>query len=118
MPFEPCGPEPLDAVINVRLTAAEKARLRDDADLAALESTYGHIGYETLRVSAVTGQGIDALRKTLRGRCSLMVGLYSGRGAEGMSKVGIELLLDIECLLLGSDVPPTSARTVAPASPF
>ncbi|NON76733.1 MobB mobilization protein, partial [Klebsiella pneumoniae] len=26
MPFEMQGPEPLDAVINVRLTAAEKAK--------------------------------------------------------------------------------------------
>jgi hypothetical protein len=28
--------EPLDAVINVRLTTAEKARLREDADLAGV----------------------------------------------------------------------------------
>ena len=28
--------EPLDAVINVRLTAAEKLRLREDADLAGV----------------------------------------------------------------------------------
>jgi hypothetical protein len=36
MPFETQGPEPLDAVINVRLTAAEKARLKEDADLAGV----------------------------------------------------------------------------------
>jgi len=36
MPFEALGVEPLDAVINVRLTSAEKARLKEDADLAAL----------------------------------------------------------------------------------
>ena len=36
MPFETLGLEPLDAVINVRLTAAEKARLKEDADLAGL----------------------------------------------------------------------------------
>ncbi len=36
MPFEPQGLDPLDAVINVRLTQAEKARLREDADLAGL----------------------------------------------------------------------------------
>jgi hypothetical protein len=36
MPFETQGLEPLDAVINVRLTAAEKARLKEDADLAGL----------------------------------------------------------------------------------
>jgi len=36
-PLDPAqGPEPLDAVINVRLTAAEKARLKEDADLAGL----------------------------------------------------------------------------------
>lgn len=36
MPFETQGPEPLDSVINVRLTTAEKARLKEDADLAGL----------------------------------------------------------------------------------
>ena len=36
MPFETLGSEPLDAVINVRLTASEKTRLKEDADLAAL----------------------------------------------------------------------------------
>ncbi len=36
MPFETLGVEPLDAVINVRLTSTEKARLKEDSDLAAL----------------------------------------------------------------------------------
>lgn len=36
MPFETLGPEPLDAFINVRLTSSEKARLKEDADLANL----------------------------------------------------------------------------------
>jgi uncharacterized protein (DUF1778 family) len=36
MPFETNGPERLDAVVNVRLTTAEKSRLKDDADLAGL----------------------------------------------------------------------------------
>lgn len=36
MVFETKGIEPLDAVINVRLTSAEKARLKEDADLAGL----------------------------------------------------------------------------------
>ena len=36
MPFETLGTEPLDAVINVRLTVTEKTRLKEDADLAAL----------------------------------------------------------------------------------
>lgn len=34
MPFEPHGLEPFDAIIHVCLTQAEKAHLRDDADLA------------------------------------------------------------------------------------
>jgi hypothetical protein len=36
MPFAQRGDAPLDAIINVRLTKAEKARLQEDADLAAL----------------------------------------------------------------------------------
>ena len=36
MPFERHGPEPLDAVVNVRLTSAEKARLLEDAAIAGL----------------------------------------------------------------------------------
>lgn len=36
MPFATQGPEPLDAVINVRLTATEKAQLKEDADLAGV----------------------------------------------------------------------------------
>lgn len=36
MPFEQKGPERLDAVINVRCTSEEKARLRESADDAAL----------------------------------------------------------------------------------
>jgi hypothetical protein len=36
MPFQQRGEVPLNAVVNVRLTAAEKARLLEDADLAAL----------------------------------------------------------------------------------
>lgn len=36
MPFEKIGEENLDAVVNVRLTSAEKARLQEDADLAAM----------------------------------------------------------------------------------
>jgi hypothetical protein len=36
MAFQTHGIEPLDAVINVRLTSAEKAALKEDADLAGL----------------------------------------------------------------------------------
>lgn len=36
MPFESIGPEPLDAVVNVRLTTAEKLGLKEDAELAGV----------------------------------------------------------------------------------
>jgi len=36
MPFQTQGPDPLDTVINVRLTASEKGQLKDDAELASL----------------------------------------------------------------------------------
>jgi hypothetical protein len=36
MPFKTSGLEPLDTVINVRLTSSEKAKLKEDADLAAI----------------------------------------------------------------------------------
>lgn len=36
MPFKTSGLDPLDTVINVRLTSAEKAKLKEDAYLAAM----------------------------------------------------------------------------------
>lgn len=36
MPFEKKGEAKLDAMVNVRLTAEEKARLKEDAELAGL----------------------------------------------------------------------------------
>ena len=36
MVFKTNGLDPLDAIINVRLTSEEKMRLQDDADMAAL----------------------------------------------------------------------------------
>ncbi len=36
MVFETLGTEPLDAMLRLRLTASEKERLREDADLAGL----------------------------------------------------------------------------------
>ena len=36
MPFQRLGHENLDAIVNVRLTSAEKVRLREDAEMASL----------------------------------------------------------------------------------
>ncbi len=36
MPFKTQGPEPLNAVLNVRLSTAEKSKLQEDADMAGL----------------------------------------------------------------------------------
>lgn len=36
MPFQRLGHENLDAIVNVRLTSAEKVRLRENAEMASL----------------------------------------------------------------------------------
>ena len=36
MPFATQGPEPLDTVLTIRVTAREKVKLQEDADLAGL----------------------------------------------------------------------------------
>jgi hypothetical protein len=36
MPFEKHGTEALDAVVNVRMTVSEKARLKEEAEIAGL----------------------------------------------------------------------------------
>lgn len=36
MPFQRIGTENLESIVNVRMTAAEKVRLREDAELASL----------------------------------------------------------------------------------
>ncbi len=53
--------------------------------LNAFESIYRGAGYECMKVSALTGQNIDALRKRLRGGVSLLSGT-SGVGKSSLIK--------------------------------
>lgn len=48
-------------------------------ELEYREQVYGAIGYQTLRVSALTGEGVDALKEVLRGRLTAIAG-HSGVG--------------------------------------
>ena len=59
MPFFLLGDEPLDAIVNVRLTSEEKERLRDDADMAALSmSALVRARYFGRPIVAHTDQGL------------------------------------------------------------
>ena len=66
---------PTRLVFNkVDLYSADKLRYLD-----ALEYLYQSIGYATHRMSALTGQGVDAVRAELQGRTTLLSG-HSGVG--------------------------------------
>lgn len=56
-----------------------KLDLVDAGDLAAEVAIYQRIGYPVLLTSAVSGEGIDALRRALAGRLSVLIGV-SGVG--------------------------------------
>lgn len=55
-----------------------------EAELAYREAAYGQAGYSTLRVSAETGEGLDALREALQGKVSLFSG-HSGVGKSSLA---------------------------------
>jgi ribosome biogenesis GTPase len=55
-----------------------------EAELVYREAAYGQAGYQTLRVSAETGEGLDALREVLRGKVSLFSG-HSGVGKSSLA---------------------------------
>lgn len=81
-------------LIDRMLLSAEKGRVRpilcinkidlvEPADLEPLVGTFSRMGYEVLLLSAVTGQGIDRLRRRLEGRESVVVG-QSGVGKSSL----------------------------------
>ncbi|MGM9937329.1 MAG: ribosome small subunit-dependent GTPase A [Candidatus Ornithomonoglobus sp.] len=85
------SPNPSTAVIDKMLVNAEingiepvvcinKSEL---ADCDALISLYENAGYRTLKVSAVTGYGIDALRKEIQGKTAAFAGV-SGVGKSSL----------------------------------
>ena len=55
-----------------------------EAELAYREAAYSQAGYPTLRVSAETGEGLEALREVLQGKVSLFSG-HSGVGKSSLA---------------------------------
>jgi len=98
-----CRPPPNWGMVDRYLVAAENlpaeaAVLLNKTDLPCGDETaerievYRRIGYPVLRTSALTGQGLDALRDRLRDRTSILVG-PSGVGKSALVKA---LLPDLE----------------------
>lgn len=65
------------------LILLNKADLQVDADTEDRLADWERLGYEILRVSAVTGYGLDRLRERLAGRLSALVG-QSGVGKSSL----------------------------------
>lgn len=81
-------------LIDRLLVTAEKANIRpvicvnkvdlvNLADLQPLVGVYGQLGYQVLLVSAENGFGVEQLRRTIRGRQSVVVG-QSGVGKSSL----------------------------------
>ncbi len=81
-------------LIDRFLVTAEKSQLRaivcinkidliDPADLEPLVGVYGQMGYQVLLLSAVTGQGVDRVRRLLHGRQTVLAG-QSGVGKSSL----------------------------------
>jgi ribosome biogenesis GTPase len=56
------------------IIVANKSDLTNTAEVGALLSTYEGIGYDVQYVSAVSGEGLSALRELLRGKISVLTG--------------------------------------------
>jgi ribosome biogenesis GTPase / thiamine phosphate phosphatase len=65
------------------LICVNKVDLIDPAELQPLLGVYGQLGYRTLMLSTVTGQGIDILRWLFRGKQSVVSG-QSGVGKSSL----------------------------------
>jgi ribosome biogenesis GTPase len=81
---------------------ANKIDLADEDEPQAIFGVYEDIGYEVLYTSAVTGEGVDALREVLVGRLSVLA---------GPSGVGKSSLLNVVEPGLGQHVRETSQKT-------
>jgi ribosome biogenesis GTPase / thiamine phosphate phosphatase len=84
-------------LIDRMLVTAEKAEIRplvcinkidlvDPADLQPLAGVFGQMGYEVLLLSAVSGVGLDRLRRRVVGRQSVVAG-QSGVGKSSLLNV-------------------------------
>lgn len=65
------------------LVCVNKVDLVDQADLQPLLGVYGQLGYPSLMLSTLTGQGIDQLRSIVRGKQSVVSG-QSGVGKSSL----------------------------------
>jgi ribosome biogenesis GTPase len=99
-------------LIDRMLVTAEKASIRpiicinkvdliDPADLQPLVGVYGQMGYEVLLVSALTGFGIDRVRRRVAGRESVVAG-QSGVGKSSLLNA-IEAGLDLRVRSVSED---------------
>lgn len=63
----------------VAINKTDLCEAEDMEELEYREAVYGNMGYSTLRLSSVSGEGIDALRDALRGKLTAIAG-HSGVG--------------------------------------
>jgi ribosome biogenesis GTPase len=89
-------------VCITKLDLARDEHGRMEEELAAVAQEYRRIGYDVILTSAVTGEGLEALREMLRGRLSVAV---------GKSGVGKSTLLNALQPGLGLRVNPVNTRT-------
>ena len=121
-----CAPEPLPDpfIIDRYLAAAELMRVKalvtcnkSDLEHGALDSLlqeFRRVGYPVLRLSAIGGTGLDALRRHLSGQCSVLVG-QSGVGKSSLLNAllpGIELATAQVSLATGEGRHRTTATTL------
>lgn len=65
------------------IVCLNKADLAEPVENRAFISVYERIGYQAIAVSAITGEGVDSLRKVLQGKASVIAG-QSGVGKSSL----------------------------------
>ncbi|HEX8340596.1 MAG TPA: ribosome small subunit-dependent GTPase A [Tepidisphaeraceae bacterium] len=90
------GLAPVICLNKIDTAASEQ----DLADAAAVLAHYETLGVPTLRTSAPTGQGLDALRDVLRDKTSVLAG-HSGVGKSSLVRV-VEPSIDLAALRVGA----------------
>jgi hypothetical protein len=74
LPFELNGTDPLDSVVNVRVTSEEKSRLKDEAGLAGL--TVSAFARRRIMGRPVLAKGDEAIIRELRRMGGLAKHIY------------------------------------------
>lgn len=79
--------------VPVTIVLAKADMLAEAADeVADFVATYEHAGYDVVRLSSLTGEGVEAVRELLRGRTTLL----SGNSGVGKSTLIRSLLPGVE----------------------